>query len=53
MADVQLYRGPNGLVFAPAEAVHADTVEQMVERGEWEPVEAPKPARASRQKSEK
>ena len=43
----QLFRGPNGVVFAPADAVHEDTVAQRVESGEWVPVddkEKPKPA---------
>lgn len=44
MAD-RLFRGPNGVIFSPAEAVHEDTVTQRVESGEWTPVEEkPKPA---------
>lgn len=50
----QLYRGPNGVVFAPAEAVHEETITQKVEAGEWVPVEdadeksKPAPKRAAR-----
>lgn len=57
MGDRRLFRGPNGVIFSPAEAVHEDTVAQRVESGDWTPVEEkkpePAPRRAARSSSKK
>jgi len=49
----RLFRGPNGVVFAPAEAVHEDTVKQRVDSGEWTPLEEPKKKPAAKKAAEK
>lgn len=56
MAGKRRFVGPGGGVFVPN--VDDETIEQMVESGEWVPVEestpsAPKPARKATKKTAK